>query len=74
MKAENMNILEHTLQGSLNLESFYFYKTDFPKPKLCCSRVLRTPQRHSRSQFVSSHEDPKVGFSHFSVEVQMSFV
>lgn len=29
MKAENMKIFEYVLQGSLNFNSFYFYKTNF---------------------------------------------
>lgn len=39
MKTENTNIFGPTLQGSLNLDSFYLYKTDF----LC---ILCIPQHH----------------------------
>lgn len=70
-----MSIFEHTLQRSLNLDSFYFYKTDFSSlDSIVLMYILHTPQNHSRAQFVSSHENPKVGFAHFSVEVQQTLV
>lgn len=78
MKTENMNILEHTLQGSLKLDNFYFYKTArliFLRLKsvgpLC---ILHIPQSHSHAQFIFSQEDQNVGFVHLFVEVQLTFV
>lgn len=70
-----MSIFEHTLQGSLNLDSFYFYKTDFSSlDSVVLMYILRTPQKHYHAQFASSRENPKVGFAHFSVEVQQTLV
>lgn len=78
MKTENVHILEHTLQGSLKLDDFYFYKT----ARLIFLRlnsvvpmcILCTPQSHSHAQFVFSHEHQNVGFVHLFVEVQLTFV
>lgn len=78
MKTENMNIFEHTLQGSLNLDNFYFYKTArlifLSLNSVVLMYILCTPQSYSHAQFVFSHEDQNVGFVHFSVEVQLTFV
>lgn len=78
MKTENINIFEHKLQGSLNLDNFYFYKTArlifLSLNSVVLMYIPRTPQSHSHAQFVFSHEDQNVRFVHLSVEEQMTFV
>lgn len=61
MKIENTNIFGPTFQKSLNLDSFYLYKTDFLVYLMYPTAPL-------------SHEDTKMGFAHLSVKGQLTFV
>lgn len=74
MTAENTNILEGTLQGSLILEDFTFYRTDFDKLRFHYLFPCRSIPHIPPETEVLPHENPKIGDTNFSVEVLLIFV